>query len=91
MATPLEQTLLSKYSQAKDAFADGWKVGTFAWLQQNAIGMTVTLTMAENALDSAWLAAKKNPSRLGDFDSALNRWKHAHIDAMQEFRNRSGQ
>lgn len=91
MITSLEQTLSSKFMQAKASFENGWQEGMFAWLQQNAIGHSVTLTLAETELDAAWIAARQDPAQMPRFDQALGRWKDACIAAVLEFKTRSGQ
>lgn len=91
MPTPLEQTLANKFRQAQAVFADGWKVGTFDWLKENAVGAVVTINLAEQQMETAWAAARKDPSKIADFDAALDRYKQAYVGALTEFRARSGQ
>ncbi len=91
MPTPLEQSLAAKFNAASAAFADSWKVGTFDWLQGNAIGAMVTITLAEQQLDATWLRVKQGTAPVSEFDAALEQWRQAHVGALKEFTSRSGQ
>ena len=89
MVTP--QGLVASFNRAKDVFADGWGVGTYQWLQTNAIGATVRIALAEQQLDAVWLKTKAGQATVAEFDAALETWKQAHVDALKEFQARSGQ
>lgn len=91
MTTPLDQMLATKFHAAKNAFDERWQTGVYEWLQANSIGTMVTLTLTEQQLDSVWAETRRNPSRLADFEAALARWQQAHVVALKEFLERSGQ
>ncbi len=90
MTTPLEQTLVSKFHWAKNSFDNHWKTGAYEWLQANAIGSMVTITLAEQQLESVWAKARVGQAPIEEFDAALERWKVAHAEALKEFLVRSG-
>jgi len=91
MATTLEQTLVSKFHAAKNTFDAAWKTGAYEWLHNNAIGRMVTIVLTEEHLDAVWAKARAGQAPVSEFEAALEKWKQAHVDGLQEFNVRSGQ
>lgn len=90
MPTPHEQSLANKFRQATDTFSGDWREGTFDWLKQNAAPALAKIDQAEKNLDAAWKEAKADPMNGMKFEIALGLWKNAHVEALNEFKMRTG-
>ena len=86
----IEQTLAAKYHAAKATFDDGWKLGAYDWLQANAVGFMITIMLSEQQFEAAWQRVRDGKAPVPEFDAALEKWRQAHVDALKEFKTRSG-
>lgn len=90
MATTIETALANKYYAATALLDDGWKLGAYEWLQANAIGHMVNIMLAEQQFEAAWKNVRDGKAPESEFDVALEKWKAAHVEALKEFKARSG-
>jgi len=89
MPTAHEQSLASKFHAAKSTFDSRWTEGTFDWLRQFAPGHLVVMDLAEKQLDSTWIDARRDPGSVPQFDAALERWRSAHVAAVDEYHSKN--
>lgn len=85
----IEQDLSARFNAEKDQFASRWREGMNEWFQQWAPGHLVAMQLAEQALDTAWIDARREQKVTPAFEAELVRWRGAHVAAIAEFENKS--